>query len=269
MRFILNKYIFQPTRHPIHVEEMQRDWVEVDGGQRLECFVRAVRADDDAPRIVILKLVGSQGRAENSTEHPLDIWSDLSGQVWASNPRGYGGTAGKARLCHLVPDMLGVHDHVAQRYPDVPIILYGNSLGAATALAIAAQRPVAGLILRDIPNIGDAIVTRWGHYVGLAQFFEWRVPRSLNAAKTARQCRAPAVITSSRQDTIVPPECQDRVIDAYGGAKKVIHFENANHAQPPADHEREEYLTALAWLRDQLVMPRQPTTVGCTTKDSA
>ena len=40
------------------------------------------------PELFILKFNGSGGRAERTSMHPLDYWSDVPGEIWSPNPPG-------------------------------------------------------------------------------------------------------------------------------------------------------------------------------------
>lgn len=65
--------------------------------------------------------------------------------------RGYGGSSGSPSEPGLVADGLAAWDWLAQRH-NGPVILIGQSLGSAVAVAVAADRAAAGVVLISAPD---------------------------------------------------------------------------------------------------------------------
>ena len=61
--------------------------------------------------------------------------------------KGHGGSSGKPSEAGLIRDARAAYDFASSRYSAKRIVLFGESLGAAVAIALAAERVVAGLIL--------------------------------------------------------------------------------------------------------------------------
>src|SRR5439155_12173538 len=102
------------------------------------------------------------GRAEwHPVEESLD-WGDKPVEVWAVNHPGFGGSTGPPRLSRFGPAALAAYDALAAEATGKPIFVSGMSLGSAMALHVAANRPVAGLILRSPPPLRNLIMTRHG-----------------------------------------------------------------------------------------------------------
>ena len=64
--------------------------------------------------------------------------------------RGYGGSSGKPSEVGLIRDARAAYDFAAARYAPKRIVLFGELLGTAVAIALAAEREIAALIL-DAP----------------------------------------------------------------------------------------------------------------------
>ena len=64
--------------------------------------------------------------------------------------RGYGGSTGRPSEAGLIRDARAAYDFARARYPARRIVLFGESLGTAVAVALAAGHEVGGLIL-DAP----------------------------------------------------------------------------------------------------------------------
>ncbi|MEI9805642.1 MAG: DUF3574 domain-containing protein [Pseudolabrys sp.] len=62
--------------------------------------------------------------------------------------RGYGGSSGTPSEDGLIRDTRAAYDFASARYPASRIVLFGESLGTGVAVALAAERKIAGLIPR-------------------------------------------------------------------------------------------------------------------------
>jgi pimeloyl-ACP methyl ester carboxylesterase len=71
---------------------------------------------------------------------------DGSGLI-ALSYRGYGGSSGRPTETGLIEDAAAAYAFAAARYSAERIILWGESLGSAVAIALAANKPVGRLVL--------------------------------------------------------------------------------------------------------------------------
>jgi pimeloyl-ACP methyl ester carboxylesterase len=98
-----------------------------------------------APRGVVLFL---HGNAENLSSHVHAVrWLPAQGYgVLALDYRGYGRSEGRARIGSVHEDAQSALDWLAQHVadPPVPLIVYGQSLGAAVAAVVPGLGPVRG-----------------------------------------------------------------------------------------------------------------------------
>ena len=203
-----------------------------------------------AARLTVIKCVGSSGRAENVSDHPFDCWTEFEGSVWIANPPGYGQSAGRASLASQLPTAQAVYDRARQQAAAERCLITGNSLGGTVAICLAARVACVGVIVRDMPDIRGLIQQRYGRWGRAASIFAERVPDSLDLPAAASQCHVPAIFVSSRSDRMVPPVCQDRVIEAYAGPKRVVQVVDADHMDPLHRAAESEYLSALQWLQE-------------------
>jgi fermentation-respiration switch protein FrsA (DUF1100 family) len=80
------------------------------------------------------------------------LTDDGTGLV-ALSYRGYGGSTGKPTEDGLILDATAAYDFATKRYPARHIVLWGESLGTAVAIALAAEREVGGLILDHLSRL--------------------------------------------------------------------------------------------------------------------
>ena len=109
---------------------------------------------------------------------------------------------GLARKRALMDDAPLVHDFVAERLRPRRIVAVGVSLGSGVASALAAQRPLAGLIL----------VTPFDSLSATARQLHPWLPVSLllrhdmRSAEALRTVRSPVAIVAAGRDRLVRPE---------------------------------------------------------------
>ncbi|HYE20310.1 MAG TPA: alpha/beta fold hydrolase [Tepidisphaeraceae bacterium] len=183
------------------------------------------------PTAIVIFIPGQRARAEPWTQMVADAWGDRAAEVWGVNLPGYGGSSPGA-LDDVVPRALAVVDAARARHPGKRCYVQGASFGAAVAIAVAARRPVDGLIAQNPPPLRELLLGRygWWNLWILAGPVASAVPLDLNALDGARSCTAPAIFIVSTHDGIVPADYQRQVIAAYAGPKTVIENAGAGHS---------------------------------------
>lgn len=259
MRFALlgrlaDRLILCPSTHAVEVVGKRRHFVPV-GSDRVEVWVHDAGPDDRDVDLYVLKFPGTGGRAEFSSDQPANFWPRRRVQLWTVNPPGYGGSSGRASLPKLAPTARAVFDDLLPRAAGRPIMVAANSLGGVSALHLAATRPVAGLILRNPPQLRSVILGRFGWRSMLlgAWCVACQVPCELDCCVNASRASAPAVFVLSARDTIVPARHQRLIHQAYTGPHRVVELLEAEHATTMTDEETTRYHAALCWLWSEAI----------------
>jgi pimeloyl-ACP methyl ester carboxylesterase len=145
----------------------------------------------------------------------------------AINYRGYGASEGSPGEAALVADARAIYDAVAAR-PDVDrsrIVVVGRSLGSGVAVALASARETAGVLLIS-PYDSLAAVGRT-HYPFLPVSLLLR--HRFDSMALAHAIRAPLLAVVAADDRIVPPARSRALYDAWGGSKRWVEIERADH----------------------------------------
>jgi fermentation-respiration switch protein FrsA (DUF1100 family) len=141
--------------------------------------------------------------------------------------RGYGGNPGSPSATGLARDARAALDYLATQaaIPRIPIIYYGESLGAAVVTELATAYPPAGLVLRS-PFTDLAAVGSY-HYPGLPvrALLRDRYP----VADLVGRVAVPTVVIYGTTDSVVPPEQSRRVAAQAGGPTRLIAVPGADH----------------------------------------
>ena len=96
--------------------------------------------------LVFLYFHGNGGSLRWRDERFRALISDGSGLV-APSYRGYGGSSGRPTEKGLREDAATAYAFAVARYPAQRIVLWGESLGSALAIALGAEKPVGCLVL--------------------------------------------------------------------------------------------------------------------------
>ena len=243
--------ILFPTRAPIDAGGAVRKMVPFGNGELEIWTAKSRRAQQQGQAdIFILRFYGNADRADRWAAAEADMWNDRAVEIWGMNYPGFGGSTGPARLSKIGPAVIAAFDELKHNARDRPIVPYGASIGATAALHLAAQRPVAGLILHNPPPLREMILRRfgWWNLWLLAGPVALQIPRDLDSIENAKASHAPAVFLLAEKDEIVPPRYHKLVVNAYAGEKRVIALHGAHHNDPVEGTALADLNDALGWL---------------------
>jgi hypothetical protein len=157
------------------------------------------------------------GNAEEVSHTLADPHWPRQWSIVAVNYRGYGTSEGNPGERDLTTDALAIYDAVAARngVDGKRIVVFGRSLGTALATHVAAERPIAGVILVS-PYDSLAAIGRH-HYPWLP--VSLLLKHRFNVEADARRCRVPMLTIVASSDTIIPVERSRALYDAWAGLK--------------------------------------------------
>ncbi len=264
---LADRLILCPSTEPIDPEDRKRFLVVTPKGQ-VETWVLPSRSPflSDVPEngtqeknLIVLKFPGTAGRAERSGIHPADAWPTIHAEIWTVNQLGYGGSDGPAAIASFPATAAAVCKFLANRYPQQPILVVGNSLGCLPALFLAAHFNITGLYLRNPPPIPQMIRSRprysWWNF-GLSRWIAAEVPLELDTIANAAKSSVPCLFVQSELDRMVPCRYQNMIISQYSGPKRVFQIEGGDHHDQVSETRQDDYLQALDWLGNSMNLPR-------------
>jgi uncharacterized protein len=139
--------------------------------------------------------------------------------------RGYGGSTGKPTEAGLITDATAAYDFAIARYPAERIVLWGESLGTGVAVALAAERPVGGIIL-DAPFTSAADV-------GAAAYpflpVHWFMKDPFHSEERILRVEAPLLVLHGELDRIVPIALGERLFLLAEEPKRMVRFPLGGH----------------------------------------
>ncbi len=226
VRGLADRVIFQPSSGmDVRPEQLGLDaeelYLRTDDGVRVHAFWLPAPGADRA----ILFLHGNAGNASHRLPNAGELVR-LRAHVLLLDYRGYGKSQGSPSQAGVYSDARAGLEHIAQAraLPPERTILFGRSLGAAVAVDLAQDQPLAGVILESA----------WSSLADVAGHALWLpVGRLLggmfdSAAKISR-VRAPLLFFHGDRDRTVPIELGRRLYAAAPDPKAFWVIRAAGH----------------------------------------
>lgn len=141
--------------------------------------------------------------------------------------RGFGDSTGSPTEAGLHDDARGVYAYLARR-TDVRadrLVYFGESLGTAVAVQLAAEHPPAALILRS-PFTSLVDVGRL-HYPILP--VRWLLRDRFSSIESIERVRSPVLIVAGDLDRIVPLKQSRRLFDKTREPRELLIVRGADH----------------------------------------
>ena len=164
----------------------------------------------------MLELIGDPGRGATP------------GVAWLLvNYRGYGESEGRPSEQALVADARTLYDHVA-RLPGLDaerLFAFGRSLGSGVAVALAAGRPLRGVVLVNPFDSLSAVAKHYYPYLPVA----WMLKHPFDSLSRAGSLATPLLCLIAENDEVIPPRHGLRLYEAWAGPKRRVSLPGAGH----------------------------------------
>lgn len=194
----------------------------------------------DTGRPTILYLPGNSGNLLGRAARFRDLAGRGYGLV-ALSWRGQGGSGGRPDEAALTADALMVYDRFANLDP----VLYGESLGTAAAIRIAARREVRAVVLESpFTSLADLAEAQYpGESLRPLLTQTWESGAEIGAL------REPLLILQGSSDRLVPVAQGERLLAAAGSTDKaLVRIDGRDHLSlwgPPAQAALDAFLARL------------------------
>ncbi|TMH05255.1 MAG: lysophospholipase [Betaproteobacteria bacterium] len=183
-------------------------------------------------------VVHLHGNAANISNHArLVAWLPAEHiNVLTFDYRGFGHSTGSPSLDGVVADTHAAIAEARRRQPGVPIVLFGQSLGGATAIRAAAEETGDDIRLVVIEAafasyrgiVRDA--TRYSVLALLAPVAGLTLPgEAKDPASAIARLRMPVLILHGERDRVIPIEHSEQLLAAATGPKQFIRIPGGQH----------------------------------------
>jgi len=172
-------------------------------------------------------LIFNGNAGDRSSRAPLATALTRAGfSVLLFDYRGYGHNPGQPTEPGLVADARAARQYVSSRADVDPVrlVYFGESLGAAVAVALAVEQPPAALVLRS-PFTSLADMARL-QFPFLPTFLLRDRFESLNQIS---RVNCPLLVITGDRDSVVPPAQSRRLYEAAPAPKRFVLIAGADH----------------------------------------
>lgn len=218
-------YVRDPQRTvpaDVGLPDVSERILETPDGERLVTWYAKARRG--AP--MVLYFHGNAGALEVRRER-MRAYIDRGRGMLMLAYRGYSGSTGSPTEANLIADAAQAYESLlADGFAPDDIVLYGESLGAAVAIQIAARKPVRAVVL-DSPF--TSLVAR----AGLS--YPW-LPVNLllkdrfMSDETIERVRAPILVLHGEEDAVVPVAMGRALFARANSPKLLITLPGAGHS---------------------------------------
>jgi fermentation-respiration switch protein FrsA (DUF1100 family) len=173
---------------------------------------------------IFLYFHGNGGSLRWRNERFRALIADGSGLV-ALSYRGYGGSSGRPTETGLAEDAAAAYSFAVARYPAKRIVLWGESLGSALAIALAAEKPVGHLVLESPFTSAADVGALHYRFVPVRLFIKDQFRSDLRVGKVT----APVLVVHGEDDAIVPVTLGERLYGLIRAPKRFVRIARAGH----------------------------------------
>lgn len=189
-------------------------------GERVIVWHVAPRAD----RPVVLYFHGNGGALRYRVDRYRALTQDGIGLI-ALSYRGYGGSSGWPSEDGLIEDARATYAFAAARYPAARFVLWGESLGSGVAIALAVEKPVAGLVL-EAPFL-SAVAVAASAFPFLP--VRWLMKDQFRSDLRIRNVTAPLLIVHGERDAVVPISSGEQLYALVTAPKRFVRIAGGGH----------------------------------------
>ncbi|MGA8006974.1 MAG: alpha/beta hydrolase [Burkholderiales bacterium] len=147
--------------------------------------------------------------------------------------RGYGASQGAPSEKNLVSDALAWHRCAVRDLRAGRVFAFGRSLGSGVAVALAARRSLAGVILVTPYDSVAAVAARYYPYLPV----RWLLRHRFDSIALAPRLELALLCLIAQGDEVIPPVHAERLYEAWDGPKQKLAFAGAGHGDIDAAPE--------------------------------
>ena len=173
---------------------------------------------------VVLYFLGNGNTLAGSAGRFAEILADGTGLV-ALSYRGYAGSSGKPSEAGLLADGAAAFAFTSALYEARRIVIWGFSLGTGVAVALAAERPVGGLILEaPYTSIADIAAAAFPYFP-----VRYLVRDSFHSDQRIEKVSAPLLVMHGARDATIPIVFGMRLFALAHEPKQFVRLDEGSH----------------------------------------
>jgi len=206
--------------------------VIVDRGSGVK--LRGIYVRHDGAPVEVLYFGGDSYKVDDFGMDVAKVAAGLPANLFTLDYRGYGRSGGTPTLANVKEDALAAFDALQARSDGRPIIVHGFSVGSFVAAHVAANRPVAGVVLESTaPDVTTWANSQIPWYAKAFMKVEVAPPLAKESTvNSLERYHGPLLIVAGDRDDETPPKLAHMVLDAAPTApaqKRLVVVPGARH----------------------------------------
>jgi fermentation-respiration switch protein FrsA (DUF1100 family) len=192
----------------------------------------------DAP--VVLFFHGNGGNVSHRLEK-LAVFRDIGADTLIIDYRGYGRSSGTPSEQGIYRDARAAYQWLTttRRVDPDRIVVYGESLGSAVAVHLAAEAPMGGVVVESgFTSVTDIAQKRLPFLP-----VQWILKHKFDSLEKVPRINAPLLILHSRQDELFEMSHPERLLAAAESPKRLVEMQGGHN---------DAYLVSADTYRDAL-----------------
>jgi fermentation-respiration switch protein FrsA (DUF1100 family) len=176
-------------------------------------------------RPVVLYFHGNGGALRNRARRFAELVADGTGLV-ALSYRGYGGSSGSPSEEGLLNDGRAAYAFASARYPVTRLVVWGESLGTGVAVALAAEKEFAKVVL-EAPFTSTADIAAAVYPIVPVRYL---MKDQFRSDQRIAEVKEPVLVIHGQLDNVIPIEYGRRLFERIVSPKRFVNLPNATHA---------------------------------------
>jgi fermentation-respiration switch protein FrsA (DUF1100 family) len=173
---------------------------------------------------VVLYFHGNGGALWYRTERFRALIADGTGLI-ALSYRGYGGSSGRPSEDGLIADARATYAFAVSRYPASRIVLWGESLGSAVAIALSSEKQVSRVVLEAPFTSAADIAAHVYPFVPVRLMMKDQFRSDERIARVS----APVLVMHGARDGVIPIAFGERLYEMVRSPKRFVRFPGGGH----------------------------------------
>lgn len=207
---------------PADADFAQAEEIVLTASDGVKILAWHVPPKDSQP--VVLYFQGNGGALQHRVPRFKPLVADGTGLL-ALSYRGYGGSTGSPSESGFIADAIALYDYAAARYPASRIVFWGESIGGGVAIALAAQKPAAALILEAPFSSAADVGARTYPFAPVRLLMKDQFRSDLRIPNV----KAPLLILHGAADRTVPIALGEKLFSLANEPKRFVRFPRGGH----------------------------------------
>lgn len=194
-------------------------WIPVDGAT-----LHALQLKQAHPRGVVFFLHGNAGNLDSWTTG-VDFYQRVNYDLFIVDYRGYGKSTGHIQSeAQLHADVRAAYDTMSALYRDIPVVIYGRSLGTALAASLARDvDPTLLILVSPFSSLATAAAEQYPWAPG------WILRYPLRTDKIISGIKSPILLVHGSDDKLIPLAHSERLKALARSPTELVVVPGAGH----------------------------------------